>query len=1014
MSKEPEPLQQAIAETSQQFEHYYTWLEKSMPSSFFDEVSYNNRLLVTHNLMGFDLQDYFSTINLKSAAIVLCLDSPDADLRILENYELFGIKNYQTYVSKGPAPYPGIMQPLRVAIIEFTSAAETVEKPYPADSLALLRNKVQQLNPSIGDAEFDALITKIGLRFLPSLPVDTLAIALNMLFKAEHQDNCQFEVEYEKDWMAKNSASMKIVLAWRNTPKHHFLYQLARVIHRHGLVIKRVHATYVDPYSNHNVLVMAISLHGTKGKPVWESADTADFLRELVTFKYFTNVDRIDEFLVSKHVITGNMGNLLRTMIYFIHQSLVHIDAHLYRFENIEEAFIRHPELTAQLCECFKLKFDPSNHNIDKFSAARDKYNDDVTKLDTGQEENDIRRKNVLLQGMNFVSHCLKTNFYRSNYTAHSFRLDPLYMDLIPFDRTIKFPDLPYAIFFMKGWHFFGYHIRFKDLSRGGLRTVLPEQYEQALGERNNVFSECYNLALTQHKKNKDIPEGGSKGLIFVELYDRNDFELQILKKEMEWQKISSPEIESHVNAYRKEMKLEQLYSSQRAFIESFITIINCEPDGTLKAKHIVDYWKRPEYIYLGPDENMHDSMIEWIANFSKKYDYKPGGSFISSKPHGGINHKQYGVTSLGVNVYMHQTLKHLNIDPEKDKFTIKMSGGPDGDVAGNELLNLYRYYPKTAKLVALTDGTGTINDPLGLDLKILSELFHQNKGIRFYPPEKLSEGGFLLDKSTKKYQSAYAQETLCWHKKEGKLVEDWLSGSEMNHLLRFNVHQTYADIFIPAGGRPRTLNETNVHDYLDKMGNPTSKAIIEGANLYLTAKARRYLEEKGVLIIKDSSANKGGVICSSFEVLCGLTLKEQEFLDNKDPLVKEILERIKECALNEANVLLRTHQQTGEPLTSLSDKVSLKINDYKYQMLNYLDSIQLSQNQKDPLVACFLEYCLPTLRNKFTSELLKEIPDHHKKAIIACQLAAHLVYDKGVHWSPTIVDILPLILEKK
>ena len=52
-------------------------------------------------------------------------------------------------------------------------------------------------------------------------------------------------------------------------------------------------------------------------------------------------------------------------------------------------------------------------------------------------------------------------------------------------------------------------NIRFKDLSRGGLRTVFPQRYEQMITERNNVFLECYNLALTQQKKNKDIPEGG-------------------------------------------------------------------------------------------------------------------------------------------------------------------------------------------------------------------------------------------------------------------------------------------------------------------------------------------------------------------------------------------------------------------------------------------------------------------------------------------------------------------------
>ena len=59
----------------------------------------------------------------------------------------------------------------------------------------------------------------------------------------------------------------------------------------------------------------------------------------------------------------------------------------------------------------------------------------------------------------------------------------------------------------------------------------------------------------------------------------------------------------------------------------------------------------------------------------------------MSSKPRAGINHKEYGVTSDGVNVFLDTALRRaLGIDPTTTPFTIKMTGGPDGDVAGNEL----------------------------------------------------------------------------------------------------------------------------------------------------------------------------------------------------------------------------------------------------------------------------------------------------------------------------------------
>jgi glutamate dehydrogenase len=75
-----------------------------------------------------------------------------------------------------------------------------------------------------------------------------------------------------------------------------------------------------------------------------------------------------------------------------------------------------------------------------------------------------------------------------------------------------------------------------------------------------------------------------------------------------------------------------------------------------------------------------------------------------------------------------------------------------------------------------------------------------------------------------------------------------------MNHLYRNNVHQVKTNIFVPGGGKPRTLNETNYLSFLNETGKPTSKGIFEGANLYLTSGARKALEKLGVLIFKDSS----------------------------------------------------------------------------------------------------------------------------------------------------------------
>lgn len=1004
-------LQMAMSREMQKFEDCYVWLEESMPPVFFDEVPKESISLVAHGLIGFDQQEYFCTINLKGTALVMCLDSPDADLRVLKNFATYGIQNYQCYISSKPPP-TNCSANLRIAVIHFTEALLPVDKPYPADLKEQLRGMVLSKDPAISSEDFDKLFSAINTSFLRALPIDCLTMALDMFFRAKTRDNCQYEVRYNDNWEAQNEASMQIVLAWKNTPKFNFLYKLAALISRHNLMMKKVNATYINPYSRESILTMVLDLHGADGSAAWDAANAPDFLRDLATVKYFAEADLIDSQLVSKGVISGNEGNLLRSMAIFIHQTLVHLDPNLYTVERIKEDLCRHPEFTVKIIKVFTFKFHPTLHSEPQFVVLADEFENDINKLDTGLEEIDIRRKNIFKQALSFVKHTLKTNFFRLNYTAMSFRLDPKYLDEVPFDRTKKFPELPYAIFFIRGMHSFGFHIRFKDLARGGLRTVYLEQSEHLQQESNNVFTECYNLALTQHMKNKDIPEGGAKGVIFLKPWNRLASETLILQNELTRAGTPEEAIKDAIAAFRKDQKEEYLYHAQRSFVEGLITLVNCDPDGRIRAKNIIDYWKKPEYIYLGPDENMHDCIISWIADFSKKYNYKPGRSFISGKPEYGINHKEYGVTSLGVNVYMEAVLHFLGINPRSQNFTVKISGGPDGDVAGNEILNLQKYYPKTVKVIALTDISGTIYDAQGLDLPILVELFRQGRAIKYYPPTKLSNGGFLLDREAKRSQTAFAQQTLCWRMIDNNLVEDWLSGSEMNQLWRNNVHQVKTDIFIPAGGRPRTLSETTVSSFLDETGQPTAKAIIEGANLYLTPKARRILEKLGVLIIKDSSANKTGVICSSFEVLCGLALGDEKFLALKDTLVKEILNRLTKCAANEANLLLYTHQQTGEYLTDISAEISERINLFTYQLLDYLEPLSLTNDPKDPLMSCFFDYCLPTLSKNFQQELLQEIPEQHKKAIIAAHLGAQLVYSKGLSWWPSVVDILPVLLE--
>ena len=131
------------------------------------------------------------------------------------------------------------------------------------------------------------------------------------------------------------------------------------------------------------------------------------------------------------------------------------------------------------------------------------------------------------------------------------------------------------------------------------------------------------------------------------------------------------------------------------------------------------------------------------------------------------------------------------------------------------------------------------------------------------------------------------------------------------------------ADVFVPAGGRPSTIDIQNYKNFLlpDGTGTPSSKLIIEGANLFITNDARKALyEEAGVHIVKDSSANKTGVITSSYEICSAMLLTDEEFFENKNKIVDQILGKLRGLARMEAELLFREYdREAGKHVPNIS-----------------------------------------------------------------------------------------------
>ncbi len=536
-----------------------------------------------------------------------------------------------------------------------------------------------------------------------------------------------------------------------------------------------------------------------------------------------------------------------------------------------------------------------------------------------------------------------------------SFRLDGWLIDGHSYQKR------PWAIFYFWNECYFGFHIRFQDIARGGLRTVVSRTLEQEAQDRKQIFCECYDLAFTQEWKNKDIPEGGAKGVIFVPaIYARDIDAIQIFQKKC---------IE--------------------AFLELLVTDVSESYFPKKIKKNIFNLDKKPEWIFLGPDERMSDSILAWIGDYSKEIGYGLGAAIMSSRPKVGINHKQYAVTSHGLMVYIEEALLTLGINPYKDPFCIKISGGPDGDVAGNTIKLLAERFENTAKIVAIKDVSGVLYDPHGIPFSALLPLVESSSPIAHINFEELHEDSFLLDMNQEIGEEPY----FLRHSGERlaqKVRKERFNIEAAKTLFDGFLHRVHADLFLPAGGRRSSLHMENISDFMPD-GVASSKLIVEGANVYLTQPARDVLESSGVLIMKDSSANKGGVISSSYEIQALLTIGEDGLILHKEAIVREILEKIHILCQYESRCILHQVARTKRPASVISQEISVLIRSLSSDILVWLEGWDSVLFWK-----CIEVHFLPNLV-KHAFDRIRQLPTSYLFATVSSFIASRLVYRYGV-----------------
>jgi glutamate dehydrogenase len=287
-------------------------------------------------------------------------------------------------------------------------------------------------------------------------------------------------------------------------------------------------------------------------------------------------------------------------------------------------------------------------------------------------------------------------------------------------------------------------------------------------------------------------------------------------------------------------------------------------------------------------------------------------------------------------------------------------------------------------KTVAVIDGSGVVADPAGLDRTELIRLAKLRKPCAFFDKSKLGKDGYVVKVEDNDVKLP-----------SGEVIADGVDFRNTAHL-RFK-----ADLLVPCGGRPEAVNISNMAALIDAEGKPHFKYVVEGANLFISQQARLFLEQKKVILFKDSSTNKGGVTSSSLEVLAGLALSTDEYVDLmifKDDkpsqfyksYVQEIQAKIIENAAMEFSCIWKEHVrcQGAKARTTISDELSTTLNNLQEE-LEGSDLFDDAPSKKGVMMRAIPK----TLVDKIGLDtLLKRLPESYQRALFSSWVASHFV----------------------
>ena len=264
------------------------------------------------------------------------------------------------------------------------------------------------------------------------------------------------------------------------------------------------------------------------------------------------------------------------------------------------------------------------------------------------------------------------------------------------------------------------------------------------------------------------------------------------------------------------------------------------------------------------PDVNTSADTMGWIMDAVSMYRGQTVLDIVTGKSLDlGGSLGRFEATGRGVMLTTLAALEKLHRDPKKTSIVIQGFGNV-GSIAAKLLAE------KGCKIIGISDVSGGIYNPDGLDIPCIYDIVYSTK------PSRL-----LQDYDDESVSSVGNEELL----------------------------ELETDILIPAA----LENQITI----DNVDHIKAQVIVEGANGPVTDKADSILNEKKTIIIPDILANSGGVIVSYFEWVQGI---QSFFWD-----LKEVNANLKKLILKSFQEVWNMGQKEATSLRSAAYMLSLK-----------------------------------------------------------------------------------------